>query len=87
VIPFTFRTVRMTFCRWLRFSTSTSIEPLTPPSPARSSTLLMFVPVDVTASEDAFRELYGIYHLAAGGPAALTQNVTVTRSDMIKFGE
>ena len=45
------------------------------------------VPVDGTASEDAFRELYGIYHLAAGGPAALTQNVTVTRSDLIKFGE
>jgi len=45
------------------------------------------VPVDGTASEDAFRELYGIYHLAGGGPAALTQNVTVTRSDMIKYGE
>jgi nicotinamidase-related amidase len=45
------------------------------------------VPVDGTASEDAFRELYGIYHLAGGGPAALTQNVTVTRSDLIKFGE
>ena len=45
------------------------------------------VPVDGTASEDAFREAYGIYHLAAGGPAALTQNVTVTRSDLIKFGE
>jgi nicotinamidase-related amidase len=45
------------------------------------------VPVDGTASEDAFRELYGIYHLAAGGPAALTQNVTVTRSDLIKFGD
>ncbi len=45
------------------------------------------VPVDGTASEDAFRELYGIYHLAAGGPAALTQNVTVTRSDLIKYGE
>jgi nicotinamidase-related amidase len=45
------------------------------------------VPVDGTASEDAFRELYGIYHLAGGGPAALTQNVTVTRSDMIKYGD
>jgi nicotinamidase-related amidase len=45
------------------------------------------VPVDGTASEDAFRELYGIYQLAGGGPAALTENVTVTRSDMIKFGE
>ncbi len=45
------------------------------------------VPVDGTASEDAFRELYGIYHLAGGGPAALTQNVTVTRSDLIKYAE
>jgi nicotinamidase-related amidase len=45
----------------------------------------VIVPVDGTASEDAFRELYGIYHLAAGGPAALTQNVTVTRSDLIKY--
>jgi nicotinamidase-related amidase len=43
------------------------------------------VPVDGTASEDAFRELYAIYHLAGGGPAALTQNVTVTRSDLIKY--
>ncbi len=48
--------------------------------------LKVVVPVDGTASEDSFRELYGIYHLAAGGPAALTQNVTVTRSDLIKFG-
>jgi nicotinamidase-related amidase len=45
------------------------------------------VPVDGTASEDAFREAYGIYHLAGGGPAALTQNVTVTRSDLIKYAE
>jgi nicotinamidase-related amidase len=44
------------------------------------------VPVDGTASEDAFRELYAIYHLAGGGPTALTNNVTVTRSDMIKYG-
>jgi nicotinamidase-related amidase len=43
------------------------------------------VPVDGTASEDAFRELYGIFHLAGGGPAALTQSVTVTRSDLIKY--
>ena len=45
------------------------------------------VPVDGTASEDAFRELYGIYHLAGGGPTALVTNVTVTRSDLIKYGE
>ncbi len=43
------------------------------------------VPVDGTASEDAFRELYGIFHLAGGGPTALTQNVTVTRSDLITY--
>jgi nicotinamidase-related amidase len=46
----------------------------------------VIVPVDGTASEDAFRELYGIFHLAGGGPAALTQNVTVTRSDLIAYG-
>jgi nicotinamidase-related amidase len=45
------------------------------------------VAVDATASEDAFRELYGIFHLAGGGPAALTQNVTVTRSDLIKYAD
>jgi nicotinamidase-related amidase len=45
------------------------------------------VPVDGTASEDSFRELYGIFHLAGGGPAALTRNVTVTRSDLIKYEE
>ena len=45
------------------------------------------VPVDGTASEDSFRELYGIFHLAGGGPAALTENVTVTRSDMIKYAQ
>ena len=44
------------------------------------------VPVDGTASEDAFNELYGIWHLAKGGPAALVDNVTVARSDMITFG-
>jgi nicotinamidase-related amidase len=44
------------------------------------------VPVDGTASEDAFRELYAIYHLAGGGPAALVDNVTVTRSNLITFG-
>jgi nicotinamidase-related amidase len=45
------------------------------------------VPVDGTASEDPFNELYGIWHLAKGGPAALVDNVTVTRSDLIKFGQ
>jgi len=48
--------------------------------------LAQSVKADGTASEDAFRELYGIFHLAGGGPRALTDAVTVTRSDMIKYG-
>jgi nicotinamidase-related amidase len=44
------------------------------------------VPVDGMASEDAFNELYAAYHLAKGGPVALVEQVTVTRSDLIKYG-
>ena len=44
------------------------------------------VPVDGMASEDAFNELYAAYHLAKGGPVALVQSVTVTRSDLISYG-
>jgi nicotinamidase-related amidase len=44
------------------------------------------VPVDGMSSEDAFNELYAAYHLSKGGPAALVDHVTVTRSDLIKFG-
>ena len=45
------------------------------------------VPVDGTASEDAFNELYAAYHVAKGGPAAFTKNATLTRSDLIDFGK
>jgi nicotinamidase-related amidase len=44
------------------------------------------VPVDGMSSEDAFNELYAAWHLAKGGPVALVQHVTLTRSDRIKFG-
>ena len=44
------------------------------------------VPVDGMASEDAFNELYAAYHLAKGGPVALVDRVTLTRSDLIKYG-
>ncbi len=44
------------------------------------------VPVDGMASEDAFNELYATWHLAKGGPTALVENVTVTRGDLIRFG-
>ncbi len=44
------------------------------------------VPVDGMSAEDAFNELYAVYHIAKGGPVNLTNNATVTRSDLIAFG-
>jgi nicotinamidase-related amidase len=43
------------------------------------------VPVDGMSAEDAYNEQYAAWHLYKGGPAVLTENVTLTRSDMIKF--
>ena len=45
----------------------------------------VIVPVDGLAAENAFEELYTAYHLAKGGPAIVTEQVTLTRVDMIKF--
>src|SRR5258708_4323897 len=45
----------------------------------------VIVPVDCSASEDVYREQYATYHLAGGGPASITHNITLTRSSMIKF--
>jgi nicotinamidase-related amidase len=44
------------------------------------------VPVDGMSAEDPFNEQYAAWHLYKGGPANLTENVTLTRSDLIKFG-
>jgi len=44
------------------------------------------VPVDGMSAEDAFNELYAIWHIYKGGPVNLTSNATVTRSDLIAFG-
>ncbi len=44
------------------------------------------VPIDGMSAEDAFNELYAAWHIAKGGPANLTSNATLTRSDLIKFG-
>jgi nicotinamidase-related amidase len=44
------------------------------------------VPVDGMSAEDAFNEQYAAWHLAKGGPVALVEHVTLTRSDLIKFG-
>ena len=45
----------------------------------------VIVPVDCSAGEDAYHEQYAAFHLAKGGPVAVTGNVTMTRSTMIKF--
>jgi len=44
------------------------------------------VPVDGMSAEDAFNEQYAAWHIYKGGPAALVNNATLTRSDLIKFG-
>jgi nicotinamidase-related amidase len=43
------------------------------------------VPVDTMSAEDAYNEQYAAWHLYKGGPVNLTENVTLTRSDLIKF--
>jgi nicotinamidase-related amidase len=43
------------------------------------------VPVDCMSGEEAFNELYAIWHIYKGGPVNLTGNATVTRSDLISF--
>jgi nicotinamidase-related amidase len=45
------------------------------------------VPIDGLSSEDAFNELYAVWHIYKGGPVNLTGNATVTRSDLISYGE
>jgi nicotinamidase-related amidase len=47
--------------------------------------LNVIVPVDCSSGEDAYREQYSAFHLAKGGPAIVTDKVTLTRSAMIKF--
>jgi len=44
------------------------------------------VPVDGMSAEDAYNEQYAAWHIFKGGPANITGNATLTRSDMIKFG-
>jgi hypothetical protein len=39
------------------------------------------------SAEDAYNEQYAAWHLAQGGPVALVENVTLTRSDLITFGK
>jgi hypothetical protein len=43
------------------------------------------VPVDGMSAEDAYNEQYAAWHLYKGAPAGIIANVTLTRSDLIKF--
>jgi nicotinamidase-related amidase len=45
----------------------------------------VIVPVDCSAGEDVYNEQYATFHLAKGGPAGVTGNVTMTRSTMVKY--
>ena len=43
------------------------------------------MPIDAMSSDDAYGEQYTAWHMFKGGPALVTDQVTLTRSDMIKF--
>jgi nicotinamidase-related amidase len=45
----------------------------------------VIVPVDCSAGESVYHEQYAAFHLAKGGPVNMTNNVTLTRTTMIKF--
>jgi nicotinamidase-related amidase len=45
----------------------------------------VIVPVDGMSSDDTYTEQYAAWHMYKGGPAVVTDQVTLTRSDMIKF--
>jgi len=45
----------------------------------------VIVPVDGMSSDDPYLEQYAAWHMYKGGPAIVTDNVTLTRSDMISF--
>ena len=45
----------------------------------------VIVPVDCMSSEDPYMEQYAAWHMFKGGPAIVTDQTTLTRSDMIKF--
>jgi len=45
----------------------------------------VIVPVDGMSSDDVYMEQYAAFHMAKGGPAVVTDKVTLTRADMISF--
>ena len=47
----------------------------------------VIVPVDAMSSDDLYAEQYTAWHMAEGGPALVTEQVTLTRSDMVSFSK
>lgn len=45
----------------------------------------VIVPVDCMSSDDPYMEQYAAWHMFKGGPTIVTEQTTLTRSDMIKF--
>jgi hypothetical protein len=45
----------------------------------------VIIPVDCLSSDNLYDEQYAAWHMYKGGPTNTTDNVTVTRSTMIKF--
>jgi nicotinamidase-related amidase len=45
----------------------------------------VIVPVDGMSAEDAYNEQYAAWHMYKGGPTAVTDQTTLTRTEMIKF--
>jgi len=45
----------------------------------------VIVPVDGMSAEDPYNEQYAAWYLYKGGPTIITDKITLTRSDMIKF--
>jgi nicotinamidase-related amidase len=46
---------------------------------------MVIVPIDCLSSEDTYMEQYAAWHMYKGGPAVVTQKMTLTRSTMVKF--
>ena len=45
----------------------------------------VIVPVDGMSADDAYSEQYTAWHMSKSAPAIVTEQTTLTRSDMITF--
>ena len=47
----------------------------------------VIIPIDCLSSDDLYEEQYAAWHLYKGGPINTTDQVTLTRSTMVKFAK